>query len=215
LHFNIIKGKGIPILFEAGAGNDGSVWNELLKPITGITGTTLITYDRVGLGKSSADTSRRSIADGIRLLEEGLRQLGYNGAIMLVAHSRGALYATTYANRNPQKVKIAVLIDGSSACSCQLNLTTVKYQDTVLKTLSFPHAVQVVAHVSDDAPFGSQADKANWKDCQRKFVAAAPNRTGIVAYGCGHYIFKDKLKCYDNLTVMFKMCISLVYSDET
>jgi hypothetical protein len=27
LHFNIIKGKGIPILFESGSGNDGSVGN--------------------------------------------------------------------------------------------------------------------------------------------------------------------------------------------
>jgi len=191
IHFNIIKGKGIPILFEAGAGNDGSVWNDLLKPIATITEATLITYDRIGSGKSSADTSWRSIAAGIRLLEAGLRQLGYNGDIMLVAHSRGALYATTYANRNPAKVKTAVLIDGSSACSCQLNLTTVMGQDTVLKTLPFPHSVPVVAIVSDYTPFPGQPGRDNWRDCHRKFVAEASNRIGIIAYGCGHYIFKD------------------------
>ena len=51
LHFNIIKGEGIPILFEAGGGNDGSVWNNILDPISKVTGTTLITYDRSGFGK--------------------------------------------------------------------------------------------------------------------------------------------------------------------
>lgn len=52
LHFNIIKGTGIPILFEAGGGSDGTVWNSILKPIAEITGATLITYDREGFGKA-------------------------------------------------------------------------------------------------------------------------------------------------------------------
>ena len=46
LHFTITPGDGTPIIFESGAGNDGSVWSELcellqqrLLPIrwTGIT----------------------------------------------------------------------------------------------------------------------------------------------------------------------------------
>ena len=39
LHFNIQKGEGIPILFESGGGNDGSIWNPLLEPLHEITGT--------------------------------------------------------------------------------------------------------------------------------------------------------------------------------
>ena len=34
LHFNIIKGKGIPIIFESGAGNEVTVWNELLNSLS-------------------------------------------------------------------------------------------------------------------------------------------------------------------------------------
>jgi hypothetical protein len=41
LHFHIIKGKGTPFLFDAGGGNDGTIWNKILKPIAAITGTTL------------------------------------------------------------------------------------------------------------------------------------------------------------------------------
>lgn len=38
LHFNIIKGKGVPILFESGGGDDGTVWNDLLKNCTTLLG---------------------------------------------------------------------------------------------------------------------------------------------------------------------------------
>src|SRR5690349_10167378 len=97
MHFHVIKGKGIPILFEAGAGNDGTVWKKLLKPLSDITRTTLITYDRMGLGKSDPDTSKFGITKGIEALETGLKKLGYNKALILVAHSMGGFYATLYA----------------------------------------------------------------------------------------------------------------------
>ena len=191
IHFNITKGKGIPILFEAGAGNDGSVWNDVLKPIATITEAPLITYDRIGQGKSSHDTSWRSIATATDILAAGLQQLGYNGDLMWVAHSRGALYATTYANKHPEKVKMAVLIDGASACSCQLGFIIVKNADTALKSLPFPHSVAVIDLVAEHSPFENRPGKGSWKDCHDKFVAEAPNRIGITAYGCGHYIFQD------------------------
>ena len=111
MHFHIIKGKGIPILFEAGGGNDGTVWKKLLKPLSDITETTLITYDRMGLGKSDPDTSRFWITKGIEALETGLKKLGYNKDIILVAHSMGGFYATLFAARHPQNVKAVVFID--------------------------------------------------------------------------------------------------------
>jgi tetratricopeptide (TPR) repeat protein len=191
IHFHIVKGKGIPILFEAGGGNDGTVWNDLLQPIATITEATLITYDRVGLGKSTHENKLQSVIVGTNTLEAALIQLGYNGDIILVAHSRGALYATLYTARHPEKVKMAVLIDGSSACDCRQNLTTLNGQDPVLKTLSIPVSVPVMALVSYYTPFYSQPGKDGWKGCHQDFVAEASNRIGIVAYGCGHYIFKD------------------------
>ena len=30
MHFKIMKGEGTPILFDAGAGNDGSIWDNIL-----------------------------------------------------------------------------------------------------------------------------------------------------------------------------------------
>jgi len=121
IHFHILSGRGVPIVFDAGGGDDGTVWDSLLHPIAGITGAPLITYDRAGFGKSEIDTNERDIdkhgiLNGVEGLETGLRRLGYGGNIVLVAHSYGGLYATLYAARNPTLVKAAVLIDASTAC---------------------------------------------------------------------------------------------------
>jgi len=121
LHFHIIKGTGMPILFEGGAGADVTVWDIILKPIADITHATLITYDRPGLGKSELDTSnhdldKHGILQGIQGLETGLKKLGYDGNIMQVAHSFGGFCATLYAARHPKKVKAAVLIDVNHIC---------------------------------------------------------------------------------------------------
>ena len=87
LHFIIFKGKGIPILFEAGGGEDATTWNKIIRPVAERTATTLITYDRAGFGKST--------------------------------------------------------------------------------------------------------DINDWKRCHREFAAMSSNRTGILASGCGHFIFND------------------------
>lgn len=121
LHFHVVPGHGVPILFDAGGGDDGTVWDSLLAPIAHITGAPLITYDRAGFGKSDIDSrttdlGSHGILNGVEGLEAGLRALGYGGSVVLVAHSYGALYATLYASQNPTLVKAAVLVDGSTAC---------------------------------------------------------------------------------------------------
>src|ERR1700674_4279051 len=116
LHFHIVPGHGIPILFESGGGDDATVWQDLLQPVAAATGTTLITYDRAGWGRSEIDTTRHGILNGVESLEAGLRKLGYADDIILVAHSFGGFYATLYASRHPQHIKAAILIDANLAC---------------------------------------------------------------------------------------------------
>lgn len=213
LHFHIMRGRGMPILFEAGGGDDGTVWDSLLHPIAAVTGATLITYDRAGFGQSEIDTThhdidKHGIIHGIESLESALLALGYAGNIMLVAHSYGGLYATLYANRHPTRVKAAVLIDASTACwfndafFSHFKVTAGKpgayYQSANLRTTvaiirsaAFPSTIPVIDLVSEHPPFSASADINRWQRCHKQFVAAASNREGITAYGSGHYIFKD------------------------
>gem|GEM_PF-725160 len=218
LHFHIVKGKGIPILFEAGGGEDATTWEKIIQPIANRTATTLITYDRAGFGKSTFDTTRHGILNGIIGLETGLRKLGYNGNIMLVAHSQGGLYAQLYASRHRDKVKAAVLIDVTTTCfynSKRLAETQqmIRRQNTDkikasapgtyyqgadfsnniewMRKFPFPGTIPLTDFVSDHPPFHDSTDIKDWKRCHREFAAASANRTGILATGCGHFIFND------------------------
>jgi len=119
LHFNYIKGKGIPIIFEAGNGDDASVWKDLIKQIHEITKAPIITYDRAGLGESQIDTNNISFHQEVKNLKIALTKLGFNKNYFLVAHSFGSMYASEFANINLGKIKGAVFID--VATPCQLN----------------------------------------------------------------------------------------------
>jgi pimeloyl-ACP methyl ester carboxylesterase len=122
LNFHIYKGKGMPILFEGGAGADASDYDTILKPLADILHTTLIANDRPGYGKSELDTTNRDdfnkhgILQGTEGLEIALKKMGYDGDIMLVACSYGGFCVTLYAARHPEKVKAAVLIDCNLVC---------------------------------------------------------------------------------------------------
>ena len=124
LHFNIIEGKGIPILFESGNGDDASVWKDLLKPIHDSTGASLITFDRAGLGKSEIDTTKISFKQEIKDLKKALKRLGYKENYFLVAHSFGGVYASEFSNRNKGKIKGAVFIDVATTCELDNEITT-------------------------------------------------------------------------------------------
>ena len=221
LNFHIIKGKGMPILFETGGGADGNAMNNILQTIAEKTGATLITYDRAGFGKSTVDTletdiTKHDIIHAIEDLELALKKLGYNSNIMLVAHSYGGWYSTLFAARNQEKVKGAVLIDVNhdyytdkyvnETLAQQKNdienwknnnlgfyymATNLRSTVELMRKTNFPSKIPVVDFVNDK-PFWKDAEKIDrWKKCHEEFVNAQTNRVGITATGCGHLIYND------------------------
>ena len=122
--FKIIKGNDTPILFESGNGDDGSIWENILKPIHDSTGATLITYDRAGLGKSEIDTTEISFKQEIKDLNKALKKLGFKEDYFLIAHSFGGMYASELAQKNQGKIKGAVFIDVGTPCHLNDEYTT-------------------------------------------------------------------------------------------
>ncbi|MFB9053594.1 alpha/beta fold hydrolase [Formosa undariae] len=219
MHFNIIKGEGTPILFDAGAGNDGSVWNDILDKIHKVTGTTLITYDRSGFGQSEVNPNLKNdsdfgIVNGIKELETGLSKLGFNNEIILVPHSYGGFYTTFYASRHPDKVKYVVRIDANlvevytddvlkimdqeetppkSPETLGIYYLLKTYPETVkiLREIDFPSNIPVIDIIS---PINRGYPDEYWtliKKVHKDFVNAESNRVEIIAEGSGHYIFQD------------------------
>lgn len=220
LHFNIIKGQGIPILFEAGGGSDGTVWNSILRPIADITGATIITYDREGFGKSTINTletevSKHGMLNRILDLETALKKLGYNKQIMLVSHSYGGYFTTLYSVRNPNLVKSIVLIDVNHNFMDKFVESDLKEQELLIpewkknnlgiyymatniretvkmmNEISIPKNIPVVDLVSGIQSFKETEKIEYWKECHKKFVESHPKSIGITAFECGHGIWFD------------------------
>ena len=195
LHFSILPGKGMPILFETGYRDNTKIWDGIIQPIADITGAPMITYDRQGFGKSTIDPKRKGIEDEINALETALTKLGYFKEIILVSHSFGGFYNTVFANRNPQKVKGVVFIDASMACifaddmldKMGLNPYQVELVKTMKKLPLLPVSIPVIDIISEQNVMRDN----RWKTCHDDFVSEAPNRKGIFAFKTSHYIFRD------------------------
>jgi pimeloyl-ACP methyl ester carboxylesterase len=238
LHFNIIKGKGIPILFESGGGDDGKVWDDLTKKLYDSIGTTLITYDRAGTGKSEIDTSKINILNEIKGLETGLKKLGFTHNLFLVAHSLGGSYSILYSSRNSKKVSGCVFIDINLPCfmteqktkeisSSYANIMdTLKkqrigvyyllsnYENTndLLRATTFPSRIPSTIIGSDFPPYKG-VDSVKWKSCIKSF-GMLTNHTYVLGKNCGHYIFKDNPDLVINEIIKLYRQVDLIHKKQ-
>ncbi|HRG38129.1 MAG TPA: alpha/beta hydrolase [Bacteroidia bacterium] len=221
MHFHIIKGKEIPILFEAGAERDASAWGPILEQLSVRTGATIIAYDRAGFGKSTlnADTtlSKHGIISNVEDLETGLRTLGYDHEIMLVSHSYGGYLTTLYSYRHPELVKSVVLIDVNMDLYAQdkylqesikaeakllpaykksnlgLYYLHATFPETakLMEKYTIPAATPIVDLVRELPAFFSKSKFEDYKAVHQQFVRGHRKCTSITAYGCGHGIWLD------------------------
>ncbi len=228
LHFKIIKGNGTPILFEAGSGAFSSDWDTILPSIYNVTGTTLITYDRAGFGKSELnikDTAvlNHGIINGVKALEVGLQKLGYDKNIISVCHSYGGFYSTLFAARNPNKVKYVVRLDANIVAAYTddnlqkyhsfyvdkkkglgMYYETVNFKNTVLlmRKTEFPVNVPVIDIIAG-IPYHNktQVQIIEFEKAHVDFVNASKNRQLVKATGSGHDIKFDNPNLVINVIV--------------
>lgn len=216
LHFNIIKGKGIPIIFESGGGNDGTVWNEIMNSLSQQTGAPLISYDRAGFGQSDIDTVNISMTSEVEDLELALNKLGYNDSYSFVAHSLGGNYVMKFTANNEDKVKGAVFIDVVSPyfmtaerAAYTKNLFADNLQNIKEESIGFYHLVRNYENISEVmrsvskninipltvigsgiSPFEGKT-RRNFINALKKFAMEKDNRKYILAKKAEHYVFYD------------------------
>ena len=220
IHFSIIKGNGTPILFESGAGNDGSVWKAIAKDVYDVTGTTVIYYDRSGFGASELNPNHKKneefgIDNGILELEKGLKKLGYYNDLIMVSHSYGGFYTILFSSRNSNKVLYNVRVDANLSGQYTEDILKKAEQDNsvsemkdknlgmyylgvnfantvrLLKKTEYPKTIPAIDIVS---PIQRHHTDDEWKlliKTHENFVKEESKRIGIIAHGGGNYIFKD------------------------
>ena len=216
LHFNIIKGKGTPILFESGNGDDGSVWRPILDDIYKATNATLITYDRAGLGKSEIDTNKISFLNEIKDLELALKKLGDSKKIFIVCHSFGGYYASLFTYRNIKNVKGVVCIDIATPC-----FFTKEWSDNFVKSIKsedwemikkyklglyyvLSNLTETATYMTDKfltsktpttmisaeniQPMIKENEKEKWINCSKSF-GTMPNHRYVIAKDADHKVW--------------------------
>jgi pimeloyl-ACP methyl ester carboxylesterase len=105
------EGTGkLTVVFEAGFGNDSSVWASIAPRIRARGASTFI-YDRAGMGKSTIDTAAPYTFDNdVAILRAALGRCGITGPIVMVGHSYGGAMSLLAASEDRQ-IEGVVLID--------------------------------------------------------------------------------------------------------
>ena len=97
------------IVLEAGNGNDSTVWHAIV-PRLRVLGVRVLSYDRIGLGRSDAAPSTSSVQAEVRRLRQLLRTCRVTGPIVFVAHSYGGALGLMLAEHDHQS-RGMVLVD--------------------------------------------------------------------------------------------------------
>jgi len=107
-----IKGTGSPVvIFESGLGETLQGWKTVQDSISKIT--TTVSYDRIGLGKSSTTEKPRTIDNLANELNRFLENNRIKGPYILVGHSLGGFIIRKFQNTYPEKVLGLIMVDPS------------------------------------------------------------------------------------------------------
>ena len=114
-----MAGRGEPtVVFEAGGGDDSSVWATIEPEVRRNNHVRTFLYDRAGLGKSDPPPAGEyRIHDEAEAFVQALDARRIRGPIVLVAHSYGGFVATLFAAADPRASPGSSTSRSSSVCS--------------------------------------------------------------------------------------------------
>lgn len=115
LFFTLYRGSKPNIVLEAGGGADSTCWGSFPIELLKETGSTVITYDRAGFGKSDLPDHPYDMIEETHWLMNGMEQLSLNSDLILVGHSYGGWLIRLTASLYPDSVQGMVFIDPFSS----------------------------------------------------------------------------------------------------
>lgn len=105
-------GHGDPlVIFENGMASPMGIWKSIPDSISQIT--SILTYDRAGIGKSDPASKKRTLPNMVEELRQVLKKEGLEPPYIYVAHSMGSYLARYYSIHYPAEISAVFLIDPS------------------------------------------------------------------------------------------------------
>jgi pimeloyl-ACP methyl ester carboxylesterase len=217
-----LRGAGSPtVVFEAGGGEDSSVWGELQPEVSARNRVRTMVYDRAGLGRSRPSPPPYRIDDEAEALRRELDRHGVSAPVVLVAHSYGGFVATLVAATDP-RIAGVVLVDANLAAffdDPQLERLLAAYRpqfpaleqaapelarvmiplieaypDTIarLRQVDIPASIPTVDIVAERTWVETPEEVEAIRRAHRDFVAASPHRRAVFADGSGHHVMRER-----------------------
>jgi len=217
-----VRGTGSPtVVFEAGGGEDSSVWAEFEPEVRDHHRVQTMVYDRAGLGRSPPSPPPYRIDDEADTLRRELDRQRITAPVVLVAHSYGGFVATLAAAADP-RIAGVVLVDANLAGffdDAQLDRLLAMYRPQfpaleqkapelarVMIPLIEAYPATVARLRQVDIPVGTPTidivAERTWVDtpeeieairrAHRDFVAASPHRRAVFAEDNGHHVMRDR-----------------------
>lgn len=215
--YSIIQNSKYLIVFEAGLGDDHSIWNEKNLPIQIYSKSDIVTYDRASYGKSEGGPGPRNIEKLRMDLESVINQFSNGRKVILIGHSLGGMIIRDYAIKNPTKIAGLLFIDPSHEHYNNLsqsnedmifNLFYSNYGATFGGTLEARELIEdsqytsllpnlpnipviVISSMKVDANHSS-SDRQLWFDAHEMLKNGVTDFTHISTINSGHYIMNDE-----------------------
>jgi pimeloyl-ACP methyl ester carboxylesterase len=215
------RGSGkVTVVFEAGFGNDSSVWSAI-EPRIRAGGVQTFVYDRAGMGKSTIDTSAPySFDHDVDILRTALSRCGIAGPIVMVGHSYGGAMSLLAAVEDP-RVKGIVLIDSMvpkawppSELDKNMKVMRAQYDEirekapalakvaipwaealpaTLMRldAVVLPESLPVIDIVAEKGQDTPESAQL-WRDAHERFTANHPQREHVFAAGSSHKVMVDQ-----------------------
>jgi pimeloyl-ACP methyl ester carboxylesterase len=217
-----VRGDGSPtVVFEAGGGEDSSVWADLEAEVRRREGVRTFVYDRAGLGRSAPTPPPYRIDDEADALRAELDRHRIAAPVVLVAHSYGGFVATLEAAADERVVGV-VLVDANLASyfdeeRLEKLLATYRpqyaeleraapalarvmiplmeaYPDTVerLRGVEIPRDIPTIDIAAERTWVDDPKDVKAFRRAHEDFVAASSEREAVFARDSGHHVMHDR-----------------------
>jgi pimeloyl-ACP methyl ester carboxylesterase len=187
------------VVFEAGNGDDSSVWQGVAPRIHAL-GMRVLTYDRIGLGRSDAAPSTYTVEAEVGRLRRLLRSCRVTEPIVLVlvdAMVPGAMSERVIdralAGLRPQYAAFRQQEPRRAGALIPLMEAMPATRRSFVKVKVSP-ALPIIDIVADHGAGGSddQQSIAEWRAAHAAFVKNNPRREAVLAVGSGHKVMLDR-----------------------
>ncbi len=216
-----VEGAGdVTVAFEAGGGNDASVWAEIAPRVRAMGARTFV-YDRAGLGRSERGPMPYSIDDEVQALRSAWTACGLAGPIIVTAHSYGGVVSLLTASKDKRVaglVLVDALVPGATPDSeveavlaeyrpqydelrrqaPELALSMIPlmeaYPATVKKldAVRLPTRLPIIDIVAEHTTTQTPNTTALWRKAHADFVTHARSRHAVFAAGSSHKVAQDR-----------------------